>query len=314
MRDFGAVLLVGFALAACATTPEPGRDNLRIAITIDDLPRHGERPLGETSLGVARDVIAALEGASVTNAYGFVNGHWTDEGADYARVLAAWDSAGLPLANHGWSHRHLSEMTLAEFEQEVARNEPLLEMVSDGEEWRWFRYPFLDEGKSVEKRSGSRRVLARRGYRIADVTMDSNDWQWTAPYARCTAAGDEAAIAWLEQSFLHSQGESIGYYRSLSRSVYGRDIPYVLLLHISAFEGRMLPRLLALYRDQGFRFVSLAEAQSDPAYAAANDPALPAEPKGLEGKAAAKGIGLPPRTDYAPTLEAICRPADASAR
>ena len=307
MRPLLAALLAAVALAGCASTPVARTADLQVALTIDDLPHHGEMPPGETPVSVARGVVTALNKANITNAYGFINGHWTEEGADYAKVLAAWDSAGLPLANHGWSHRHLSEMTLAEFEQEVARNEPLLEMIEDGEDWRWFRYPFLDEGESAEKRIGSRRILARRGYRIADVTMDSNDWQWTAPYARCAEAGDEAAIAWLEQSFLHSIGETIGYYRSLSQGVYGRDIPYVLLLHISAFEARMLPQLLRVFRDQGFRFVWLPQAQSDPAYASANNPALPPEPKGLENKATAKGIKPPPRTSYAKALEAICR-------
>lgn len=314
MRPLVSALLAAVALAGCATTPAPRTADLQVAITIDDLPHHGEMPPGETPVRVAWDVVAALKRAGVTNAYGFINGHWTEEGADYAKVLAAWDSAELPLANHGWSHRHLSEMTLAEFEQELASNEPLLEMIEAGEDWRWFRYPFLDEGESAEKRIGSRQILVRRGYRIADVTMDTNDWQWTAPYARCTAAGDEAAVAWLEQSYLHSLGETMRYYRSLSHGVYGRDIPYVLLLHISAFEARMLPRLLALFRDQGFEFVSLEEAQSDPAYMSSNNPALPPEPKALEGKAAAEGIPLPPRTSYAATLEAICRPAATSAQ
>lgn len=301
-------------LAGCATVPPRAADPLRVAITIDDMPEHGEYPPGETPLDVTRRIVAALEREGISNAHGFVNGRSADESLDNVKALGAWSAAELPLANHGWSHRHLSEMSLDEFDREVAMNEPLLEMMADGDEWRWFRYPFLDEGEDLAKRIGSRQILARRGYRIADVTMDSNDWQWTAPFARCMAAGDEAAIAWLEQSYLHSLGETILYYRQLSQSIYGRDIPYVLLLHVSAFEARMLPQLLSLFREQGFRFVSLDEAQDDPAYATSNNPALPPEPRGLVGKAAAEGMPLPPRTDYAATLEAICRPAAVTAR
>jgi len=68
----------------------------------------------------------------------------------------------------------------------------------------------------------------------------------------------------------------------------------------------MLPRLIELYRSEGFRFVSLPAAERDPAYADQMRPDLPAEPKGLEWKAITRGIELPSRTDFAPALAAIC--------
>ena len=114
------------------------------------------------------------------------------------------------------------------------------------------------------------------------------------------------AVTRLEDMYMRAARDSIGYYRQLSRTAYGRDIPYVLLLHVSAFEARMMPRLLRLYRDEGFRFVNLAEAEADPAYADQIRPQLPAEPKGLEDKASRKAP-LPQRTDYQPILQAMCR-------
>lgn len=295
------------AFAAClvagCTTVSNSTSKPAIAITVDDLPVHGAIPRGETNAGVARNVIAALTAQNVS-AYGFINGYWTDKDATTAEVLNLWRAAGLPLANHGWAHRHLAEMSADEFEEQLLRNEPLLRIGS--EDWHWFRYPFLDEGENAEKQTASRDVLARHGYKVASVTMDFSDWAWTAPYARCRDAGDDAAVKRLEEMYLKAAQESIGYSRRLSQSVYGRDIPYVLLLHISAFEGRMLPHLLKLYRDQGFRFVSLAEAEADPAYADQVQPELPAELQGLERKASQR-IALPPQTDYQPILDAMCR-------
>jgi hypothetical protein len=106
--------------------------------------------------------------------------------------------------------------------------------------------------------------------------------------------------------YLKAAREGIAYSRELSRKLYGRDIPYVVLLHDSAFEARMLPRLIQFYRSEGFRFVSLADAERDPTYADQIRPNLPAEPKGLEWKAIDLGISLPGRTDFAPALAAIC--------
>lgn len=286
-------------LGSCAT-PQP--QGLEVALTIDDLPVHGPYPPGETPQSVAAEVIAALSAAHAP-AYGFINGHWTADRPDTHQVFTMWRSAGLSLGNHGWSHRHLSEMTPAEFEQELVRNEPILE--TGREDWHWFRYPFLDEGWKSPKRSAGREILAKHGYKIATVSMDFGDWMWTAPYARCKNAGDEPAVSKLEELYMQAARESIGYFRQVSHTAYGRDIPYVLLLHISPFEARMLPRLLKLYRDDGFRFVNLPDAEADPVYAGQVQPQLPADTKDMEGRAAALKP-LPPRTDFAPALASIC--------
>jgi len=299
-----SALTVSLLAIGCATTRQ-AVSQPAIAITIDDLPVHGPYPRGEDANSAAKEILAALSAGRV-EAYGFLNAQWTEKEPASTDAVRAWTATGQTLGNHGFAHRHLSEMSAEEFEQELVKNEPLLERFSGDKDWKWFRYPFLDEGgRSAEKRDASRAILARHGYKIAAVTMDFSDWAWSAPYARCKDAGDETAMAKLEQMYLQAARESIVHYRGLSQAVYGRDIPYVLLLHVSAFEGRMMPRLLQLYRDEGFRFVTLAQAQSDPAYLDQMEPQRPAEPQGLEDKALKRGP-LPPRTDYQPVLATMC--------
>jgi len=174
-----------------------------------------------------------------------------------------------------------------------------------GGDWRWFRYPYLNEGKDPAKRAAVRAELAKRGYRIAAVTMGFGDYMWNDAYARCATSGDATAIAWLEQSFLDAARESAELSRAEAKAAYGRDIPYVLLMHVGAFDARMLPRLLAQYRKAGFRFVSLPMAESDPAYAADINPALPPAPT-LDQRARDTGKPLPSPHSYAAELSAIC--------
>jgi peptidoglycan/xylan/chitin deacetylase (PgdA/CDA1 family) len=304
MKKLAAIAAVAAALlSSCATVPPSRAPAPEVAITVDDLPLHGPLPAGETPTTVAAKVIGALKAADAP-AHGFINGHWLVDRPETGEVLRMWRAAGLSLGNHGWSHRHLSEMSPAEFERELVRNEAFLQ--SAGGDWHWFRYPFLDEGWKTPKRAAARAILAKHGYKVADVTMDFGDWMWTAPYARCSDAGDNAAVAKLEQLYLQAARESIGHFRRASQAAYGREVPYVLLLHISPFEARMLPRLLSLYRQAGFRFVSLAKAEADPVYAQQVDPQLPADTTDMEGKAMTKGP-LPPRTDFAPILDAMCK-------
>ena len=303
-----AALLALLALG-CATLAPPAADGPQLAITMDDLPVHGALPAGDDRRAVAERIVAAFREAGVPEVYGFVNGAGVEREPALGAVLDAWTAAGYPLGNHGWSHRNLDQVSAAEFEAEIVRNETTLERFGAGRDWRWFRYPFLAEGRDPAKRDSIRAVLARRGYRIAAVTMDFSDWQWNDAYARCRAGGDPAALERLERAYLDVVREGIVRSRSMARSLHGRDVPYVLLTHVSPFNARMLPRVLALYRTEGFRFTTLAAAERDSIYRHDVDPSRPAGPTSLEARARERGLPVPPREDRTAMLDAACRQA-----
>lgn len=77
-----------------------------------------------------------------------------------------------------------------------------------------------------------------------------------------------------------------------SRQVYGRAIPFVLLMHIGAFDARMLPRLLDEYKDETFSFVSLDAAEQDAFHATDLRPADPPGPANLQAAARQKALSL----------------------
>jgi peptidoglycan-N-acetylglucosamine deacetylase len=274
---------------------------------MDDLPVHGALPPGETRASVAEAIVTALRAAGVPEVYGFVNGSHLETQPETAAALTAWTAAGYPLGNHGWSHKNLDQMSATEFEAELVRNEATLQRFGSRGDWRWFRYPYLAEGEDRAKRDSARAALARHGYRIAAVTMDFSDWQWNDAYLRCRAGGDPRAMEALETAYLDAVREAATRSRTLAHSLYGRDVPYVLLTHISPFNARMFARVLQLYREEGFQFTTLARAESDPLYANDVDPSLPAGPMNLEQRAGPRGLPIPPRTDRTATLNSVCR-------
>jgi lysophospholipase L1-like esterase len=269
----------------------------RLALTFDDLPEHGPLPTGTSSADVVADIVAALKAAGVKAPHGFVNAARAAT-PDNAQAIAAWQRAGFPLGNHGFAHRDLATIDVATFERELTANEPVLRTAMRARDWHWFRYPFLSEGATPMQRDAARAVLRARGYRIAAVTMDFGDYAWNGAYARCVARADGAAIAELERSYLAAARVAAARSRAAAAAVYGRDIPYVLLMHVGAFDARMLPRLLALYRGLGFAFVPLEEAQSDAAYRASTDLTLPGPsvPTPLPIATAPAAIPLPDAT------------------
>ena len=68
--------------------------------------------------------------------------------------------------------------------------------------------------------------------------------------------------------------EYIEFGREEELIAFGHEIPNVLLMHSTTFTTQMTPELIALLSKQGFRFASLAEVESDPAYALDPDAAL----------------------------------------
>lgn len=279
----------------------------QIAFTWDDLPVHGPLPPGETRVDIGKKIIAAMKAAHMPPAYGFVNGIRTEQEPLSTPMLKEWRDAGLPLGSHTWSHMNVNQNSLADWEADVLKNEPLLKSYMDGQDWRWLRFPYLAEGNTPEKREGVRRFLAQHGYKVADVTMSFGDYMYNEPYARCAAKNDTAAIAQLETSYLAAAASTIDYTREMSKALYGRDIPYVLLMHVGALDALLLPRLLKLYQDKGFTFISLQDAEKDPFYKTDVDLTLPAEPDSLEGEMHAHNLPLPPHQRPTVDLNAICR-------
>jgi len=270
------MMLAALGFASALAMPAAARD---IAITFDDLPVHSALPPGVTRLQVAQDVIAALKAAGAPQVYGFINGAAIEQEPGSGAVLKAWRDAGFPLANHGWAHRGLSQIDEATFESELTRNEPILKELAGGTDWYWLRFPFLDEAaKDPARRAASRAWLAAHGYRIAAVTASFGDYAFNEPYARCVAKGDKAAIAELEQGYLDVALESIRLSEQVEKAQFGRTPPDILLMHIGAFDAHMLPRLLALYKANGFRFVTLDQAAKDPSNIGLVDPSLPPVP------------------------------------
>ena len=230
------------------------------------------------------------------------------------KVLDAWRAAGFPLGNHTWSHLNLNapSTTLEAWEAEVLQNEPVLQKEMGTGDFHWLRFPNLSEGNTPEKKAGARHFLAEHGYKIAGVTMSFGDYAYNEPYARCMTKGDQAAVQQLEDSYLQEAARNLDYAHAMSTAAFGHDIPYVLLMHIGALDAKLLPQLLALYRQHGVSFISLQEAVQEPFYRNDLDLSLDPAPDTLEEAMRLKHLPLPHREPVAVNLMTICREPAAS--
>jgi peptidoglycan-N-acetylglucosamine deacetylase len=231
-----------------------------VAVTVDDLPAHGP---AQDPVQVAHQVISALRKHQIS-AYGFVNGRTLAQRPELKAVLDAWHAAGFSLGNHGFSHLDPNKTPLADYLADIQRNEPLLAQY--GAE-KVFRYPFLFEGDTPDRRTQTAAWLKQHGYRKADVSLDFDDWAWNPPWARCLRNRDEIALGELRHTYLDAAVRILARTRALSHALFGRDIAYVLLLHIGEADADQLDAMLSSYEAAGARWVTLDQAQKDPAYA-----------------------------------------------
>ncbi len=262
---------------AVPAKPAPAHYHLKrhpvVALTFDDVPAGGGLHTGETRVGIITRLINELNANHLKGVYGFVNGTGIDDDPDLQQSLRLWIAAGMNIGNHTFDHPALDDTTAQAYIHDIAINEPTLRKYDPGGDWHWFRYPYLEEGNTVEKREAVRGWLRQHGYRIAEVTLNFQDDDWDDPYGRCLAKHDEAGIAWLKQSYMENAAEFIREGREEQLIAFGHEVPNVLLLHETDFTTLMLPSLVKLLRGEGFRFQPLAKIARNPVYSL--DPDFP---------------------------------------
>ena len=279
----------------------------KVAITFDDLPSNGMLPPGVTRVETTKNVLAVLKKRQVPPVYGFINARKLEGSPDGAEALQLW-AAAEPVGNHTYAHMDLEQNTAEAFEREIEEDEPVLELLESKDTWHWLRYPYLHEGDTVEKRRAVRTYLKAHGYRIAQVTLDWEDYLWNFAYARCLAKNDTKSMEWLRSSYLSTASAFLDLGREQAKLIYGREINYVLLMHLGAYSSTILPDALDLLKKKGFKLVTLEEAESDAAYDGDPDVGLHDAGTMLDQWMQVKGIKDPSHVEKPyKEIESVCR-------
>ena len=308
VRSASILLLL---LAACALRPAaPVAAPVEVSVTVDDLPLHGALIDGWTRVELAQRMVKTFQAHGLPPIYGFVNAGKVEAEPSSRAVLDAWKAGGQRFGNHSYAHRNLDETPLEDYLADIARNEALLSQLESPAVWHVYRYPYLHEGKELEKRRAVRTYLKAHGYRIAEVSIDADDWAFSSPLARCAAQQNTAQLEKLRAEFVAVHVDELRRMRALGRTLEGREIRQVLLLHLGVADVDALDELLTAYEREGVKWVSLDRALDDPFYAVDPDIGFKAGAAFPYVVARARGVKVEPPI-YArgleERLEATCR-------
>lgn len=278
MKNGGLVpgsCVVALVLLICGVHADSG--NRRVAVTFDDLPATAGAGDVSSLASLTRKLLASVQKHQIP-AVGFVNEGklfvgGSTEVESRSRLLEMWLDAGLELGNHTYSHGDLDRTPLEDFQADVIRGEVVTRKVMEakGRSLRYFRHPFLHVGEDLSKRRAFESFLERRGYVVAPVTIDNDEFVFAVAYDAALQRGDAATAAKIADEYVRYMEQVFSFFEDVSRRVTGREIPQVLLLHANTLNADHFARVAEMVVDRGYRFVSLEEALKDPAYQLPDD-------------------------------------------
>jgi peptidoglycan/xylan/chitin deacetylase (PgdA/CDA1 family) len=247
-----------------------------VALTFDDLPLAvpgNDQAPGK--LAEARRVntqILKVLAAHHATAIGFVNEiklNVDGERDARATILRQWLDAGMELGNHTYSHLELSEAATSKYQDDFVRGTTITcaEIQAIGKVEKYFRYPYLDTGKDKAQKEEIVAFYTSRGFVNAPVTVQNQDWMFNVPYVESLGKRDSSSQKRIVQAYLQQTKDVLSYSEVLARQSFGRDIPQVMLLHADALNADQLDAVLTTFEQRNYRFISLHDALSDPAYA-----------------------------------------------
>lgn len=243
-----------------------------IAVTFDDLPAPSDSVVSDDPAALqamTARLLAELKGYRIP-AIGFVNEEKLDRGdfSQRVNILKMWLDAGFTLGNHTYSHADIDSMPLAAYELDFLRGEMVTQplLLAKGMRERYFRYPYLDVGETLDTKRAFRQFLARQGYAVAPVTIDNQEYMFAAVYAHALATGDTDTADRVSASFLSYMNDIFAYFEKFSLETLGYEPRQVLLLHADELDTDNMGDLVKMMRSRGYRFVTLGEALRDPAY------------------------------------------------
>lgn len=229
-----------------------------IAITFDDAPT-ADGPIFSGNVRTEKILNHLKEHKVEAVAFFVLTRQITKENEDR---LQRYSSAGHSLGNHSHTHTHIHRLGTQGYIEDVRTADSVLSNYPASE--RWFRFPFLDEGRTVSARDSIRNALTDLGLSNGYVTVDNYDWYLNHLLAEARKQNKKINMQVLREIYVDHIYESVRFYDRIARTHLGRSPRHVLLLHENDLAALFLGDLITRLRSEGWRIITPHEAYQDP--------------------------------------------------
>jgi peptidoglycan-N-acetylglucosamine deacetylase len=202
-------------------------------------------------------------------------------------LIREWGKEGHQIGNHTATHPDFDEVSLSSYKRDFVTCDKAIHNMRGFT--RMFRFPYLNEGNTQEKRDGFRSFLDANEYRPGPVSVDASDWYYSRRLSARLKKSPHADRLPYKDAYLRHLYDRAQYYDGLSQTVLGRSVAHVLLLHHNLINALFLRDVIQMFRDKGWTIIDSETAFQDPVYAMRPD-IVPAGESILWGLAKQKGV------------------------
>lgn len=253
-------LIFLFAVVVCGQPKQR-----EVAVTFDDLPAsHGDYK------SITDRLLAKLKAEKVL-AIGFVNESklfFMGEIDKRTALLKQWLDDGHELGNHTFSHISVDNSTFEQYTEDLIRGETVTKMLlaEKGQKLKYYRHTQLRTGPTEEYRNKLNNFLINRGYTVAPVTIENNDFIFASAYLRAKRKGDKALQDKIATAYIEYMEKVFEHFEKLSQEFLGYEVKQTLLLHANEINADHFDKLAQMMKRRGYKFITLDGALKDEAY------------------------------------------------
>ena len=178
-------------------------------------------------------------------------------------LLNKWNEKGHMICNHSYSHSyyHSKKITPEVFENDFLRCDSIINGYSGYS--KYFRYPYLKEGDTPEKRDGFRKFMHEIGYNQGYVTIDASDWYIDSRAVDTLKISPALDLTPYKEYYITHIYNRAMFYDSLAVKLTGRHIKHTLLLHHNFINSQFLGELLTHFKKNGWELINASDAFND---------------------------------------------------
>lgn len=233
-----------------------------IALSFDDSPMPTSKHF--TTFARTDELIRSLKALNVPSVMIFTNPCKRKDSASVIGQLKRYKDAGHLIANHTCSHPRLDDVGYAEYVQNIEKADQLLYPLFTGQ--KFFRFPYLNEGKEEKLRDQVRVWLKVNQYRNGMVSVDNDDYIFSFKINQAKDKGKKIDYEKVKKLFLEHIIGAVNFYENLAIKTLGRSPKHVILLHEMDATVMFIRPLVEELRKQGWKIISAEEAYTDKLY------------------------------------------------